>query len=307
MIRRPPRSTQGVSSAASDVYKRQVSTQSTWDNLQYLHVFDIEKEEYRKYSFKKLVDEESSYVQFSNCILIAGGKKEGVASSDCLILTLMDNLLESQIASMNIAKFQTSLVFAQGKFIYSLGGFSDDGTSLNICEEYSIQNNTWTNTKSLQEAKGNFAACCLNNFIYVFGGKIDEIPNYSIKIEQYDLVKQSGWIFIQFSSLYDPSILINCGVCPYEEKSILIFGSVCKENLIFSTENNDFIALDTESIPDNDGFQGKPMCKYKNKYFAVDINLNLYFYEKDSETIIVLKKEIWASSSVPAIPSISSG
>eukprot|EP00831_Metopus_contortus_P026050 TRINITY_DN22264_c0_g1_i1.p1 TRINITY_DN22264_c0_g1~~TRINITY_DN22264_c0_g1_i1.p1 ORF type:complete len:321 (+),score=44.56 TRINITY_DN22264_c0_g1_i1:136-1098(+) len=30
MIRPPPRSTQGVSSAASDVYKRQVSTQSTW-------------------------------------------------------------------------------------------------------------------------------------------------------------------------------------------------------------------------------------------------------------------------------------
>eukprot|EP00831_Metopus_contortus_P063265 TRINITY_DN55700_c0_g1_i2.p2 TRINITY_DN55700_c0_g1~~TRINITY_DN55700_c0_g1_i2.p2 ORF type:complete len:131 (+),score=31.89 TRINITY_DN55700_c0_g1_i2:92-484(+) len=31
MIRQPPRSTQGVSSAASDVYKRQVSTQSTWE------------------------------------------------------------------------------------------------------------------------------------------------------------------------------------------------------------------------------------------------------------------------------------
>eukprot|EP00831_Metopus_contortus_P084727 TRINITY_DN9689_c0_g1_i2.p1 TRINITY_DN9689_c0_g1~~TRINITY_DN9689_c0_g1_i2.p1 ORF type:complete len:282 (+),score=70.01 TRINITY_DN9689_c0_g1_i2:126-971(+) len=34
MIRRPPRSTQGVSSAASDVYKRQVSTQSTWEVAQ---------------------------------------------------------------------------------------------------------------------------------------------------------------------------------------------------------------------------------------------------------------------------------
>eukprot|EP00831_Metopus_contortus_P044648 TRINITY_DN35804_c0_g1_i1.p1 TRINITY_DN35804_c0_g1~~TRINITY_DN35804_c0_g1_i1.p1 ORF type:complete len:112 (+),score=33.00 TRINITY_DN35804_c0_g1_i1:93-428(+) len=34
MIRRPPRSTQGVSSAASDVYKRQVSTQSTWEGQQ---------------------------------------------------------------------------------------------------------------------------------------------------------------------------------------------------------------------------------------------------------------------------------
>eukprot|EP00828_Plagiopyla_frontata_P048845 TRINITY_DN9522_c0_g1_i2.p3 TRINITY_DN9522_c0_g1~~TRINITY_DN9522_c0_g1_i2.p3 ORF type:complete len:171 (-),score=44.67 TRINITY_DN9522_c0_g1_i2:625-1137(-) len=31
MIRRPPRSTLSSSSAASDVYKRQVSTQSTWD------------------------------------------------------------------------------------------------------------------------------------------------------------------------------------------------------------------------------------------------------------------------------------
>eukprot|EP00827_Trimyema_finlayi_P005440 TRINITY_DN5790_c0_g1_i1.p2 TRINITY_DN5790_c0_g1~~TRINITY_DN5790_c0_g1_i1.p2 ORF type:complete len:138 (+),score=82.14 TRINITY_DN5790_c0_g1_i1:2-415(+) len=35
MIRRPPRSTQGRSSAASDVYKRQVSTQSTWDDTSY--------------------------------------------------------------------------------------------------------------------------------------------------------------------------------------------------------------------------------------------------------------------------------
>eukprot|EP01017_Pseudomicrothorax_dubius_P009460 TRINITY_DN1320_c0_g1_i5.p1 TRINITY_DN1320_c0_g1~~TRINITY_DN1320_c0_g1_i5.p1 ORF type:complete len:133 (+),score=41.96 TRINITY_DN1320_c0_g1_i5:42-440(+) len=34
MIRRPPRSTQSRSSAASDVYKRQVSTQSTWGTNQ---------------------------------------------------------------------------------------------------------------------------------------------------------------------------------------------------------------------------------------------------------------------------------
>eukprot|EP00831_Metopus_contortus_P021513 TRINITY_DN19631_c0_g1_i2.p2 TRINITY_DN19631_c0_g1~~TRINITY_DN19631_c0_g1_i2.p2 ORF type:complete len:100 (+),score=26.10 TRINITY_DN19631_c0_g1_i2:79-378(+) len=39
MIRRPPRSTQGVSSAASDVYKRQ--TQSTWDLNPCLELFLI--------------------------------------------------------------------------------------------------------------------------------------------------------------------------------------------------------------------------------------------------------------------------
>eukprot|EP00831_Metopus_contortus_P011843 TRINITY_DN1473_c0_g2_i4.p1 TRINITY_DN1473_c0_g2~~TRINITY_DN1473_c0_g2_i4.p1 ORF type:complete len:175 (+),score=42.58 TRINITY_DN1473_c0_g2_i4:116-640(+) len=40
MIRRPPRSTQGVSSAASDVYKRQVSTQSTWGFMSDKLLFD---------------------------------------------------------------------------------------------------------------------------------------------------------------------------------------------------------------------------------------------------------------------------
>eukprot|EP00826_Nyctotherus_ovalis_P049920 TRINITY_DN6069_c0_g5_i3.p1 TRINITY_DN6069_c0_g5~~TRINITY_DN6069_c0_g5_i3.p1 ORF type:complete len:228 (+),score=77.97 TRINITY_DN6069_c0_g5_i3:32-685(+) len=42
MIRRPPRSTRKESSAASDVYKRQVSTQSTWAAaLYYLHSYGI--------------------------------------------------------------------------------------------------------------------------------------------------------------------------------------------------------------------------------------------------------------------------
>eukprot|EP00825_Cyclidium_porcatum_P051367 TRINITY_DN9424_c0_g1_i7.p1 TRINITY_DN9424_c0_g1~~TRINITY_DN9424_c0_g1_i7.p1 ORF type:complete len:270 (+),score=88.56 TRINITY_DN9424_c0_g1_i7:138-947(+) len=39
MIRRPPRSTHCISSAASDVYKRQVSTQSTWAIIKKLQQF----------------------------------------------------------------------------------------------------------------------------------------------------------------------------------------------------------------------------------------------------------------------------
>eukprot|EP00658_Telonema_sp_P-2_P074213 TRINITY_DN63407_c0_g1_i1.p1 TRINITY_DN63407_c0_g1~~TRINITY_DN63407_c0_g1_i1.p1 ORF type:complete len:193 (+),score=42.62 TRINITY_DN63407_c0_g1_i1:49-627(+) len=41
MIRRPPRSTLSSSSAASDVYKRQVSTQSTGDLTQIMAVWDL--------------------------------------------------------------------------------------------------------------------------------------------------------------------------------------------------------------------------------------------------------------------------
>eukprot|EP00831_Metopus_contortus_P014441 TRINITY_DN1597_c0_g1_i1.p2 TRINITY_DN1597_c0_g1~~TRINITY_DN1597_c0_g1_i1.p2 ORF type:complete len:139 (-),score=30.23 TRINITY_DN1597_c0_g1_i1:569-985(-) len=52
MIRRPPRSTQGVSSAASDVYKRQVSTQSTWGKQQ----------------MKRLSDDSSRNIKEENCL-----------------------------------------------------------------------------------------------------------------------------------------------------------------------------------------------------------------------------------------------
>eukprot|EP00825_Cyclidium_porcatum_P051583 TRINITY_DN9542_c0_g1_i1.p2 TRINITY_DN9542_c0_g1~~TRINITY_DN9542_c0_g1_i1.p2 ORF type:complete len:148 (-),score=46.60 TRINITY_DN9542_c0_g1_i1:642-1085(-) len=45
MIRRPPRSTHCISSAASDVYKRQVSTQSTWEKVKYLERKLYEKSE----------------------------------------------------------------------------------------------------------------------------------------------------------------------------------------------------------------------------------------------------------------------
>eukprot|EP00831_Metopus_contortus_P013892 TRINITY_DN15683_c0_g1_i4.p1 TRINITY_DN15683_c0_g1~~TRINITY_DN15683_c0_g1_i4.p1 ORF type:complete len:107 (-),score=28.22 TRINITY_DN15683_c0_g1_i4:69-389(-) len=57
MIRRPPRSTQGVSSAASDVYKRQVSTQSTWGLRR-------NSEEDQIIMFEK-----GPHVSFSNCAL----------------------------------------------------------------------------------------------------------------------------------------------------------------------------------------------------------------------------------------------
>eukprot|EP00825_Cyclidium_porcatum_P007042 TRINITY_DN1351_c1_g2_i4.p2 TRINITY_DN1351_c1_g2~~TRINITY_DN1351_c1_g2_i4.p2 ORF type:complete len:105 (-),score=24.87 TRINITY_DN1351_c1_g2_i4:431-745(-) len=57
MIRRPPRSTHCISSAASDVYKRQVSTQSTWVSVRYQeHMVDAlaqrgdEGRDYQRYA-----------------------------------------------------------------------------------------------------------------------------------------------------------------------------------------------------------------------------------------------------------------
>eukprot|EP00831_Metopus_contortus_P000766 TRINITY_DN10277_c0_g1_i8.p2 TRINITY_DN10277_c0_g1~~TRINITY_DN10277_c0_g1_i8.p2 ORF type:complete len:198 (-),score=26.55 TRINITY_DN10277_c0_g1_i8:4-597(-) len=175
----------------------------------------------------------------------------------------------------------------------------------NVCEEYSIQNNKWRKIQSLQEAKGDFAACYFKDFIYAFGGKIYSTPKYSSKVEKYDLVTQSGWTFVQNSALSDPTIFINCGVCPFDEDNILIFGNMYKVNYTYSTENNDLLTLDVLEPPQNSGFQGKPMHKYKNKYFAVDANYDLFLYESGSKTIVMINRETWANSSAPAVPSKS--
>eukprot|EP00831_Metopus_contortus_P016557 TRINITY_DN1696_c0_g1_i1.p1 TRINITY_DN1696_c0_g1~~TRINITY_DN1696_c0_g1_i1.p1 ORF type:complete len:351 (-),score=76.30 TRINITY_DN1696_c0_g1_i1:97-1149(-) len=66
MIRRPPRSTQGVSSAASDVYKRQVSTQSTWgmpkSGSESFHDF-LKEREFEKYTFRKNFGPLQEYIE----------------------------------------------------------------------------------------------------------------------------------------------------------------------------------------------------------------------------------------------------
>eukprot|EP00826_Nyctotherus_ovalis_P030492 TRINITY_DN24342_c0_g2_i1.p1 TRINITY_DN24342_c0_g2~~TRINITY_DN24342_c0_g2_i1.p1 ORF type:complete len:123 (-),score=14.46 TRINITY_DN24342_c0_g2_i1:51-392(-) len=55
MIRRPPRSTHCISSAASDVYKRQVSTQSTWATCRtQVHLYEPRIEFVVKYKIKSI-------------------------------------------------------------------------------------------------------------------------------------------------------------------------------------------------------------------------------------------------------------
>eukprot|EP00825_Cyclidium_porcatum_P021474 TRINITY_DN23938_c0_g1_i2.p2 TRINITY_DN23938_c0_g1~~TRINITY_DN23938_c0_g1_i2.p2 ORF type:complete len:123 (-),score=42.11 TRINITY_DN23938_c0_g1_i2:142-510(-) len=74
MIRRPPRSTHCISSAASDVYKRQVSTQSTWDkqnkkqsqthkkNMDIKKVSSQKKNKFSHTKFYRLFSKIKSYV-----------------------------------------------------------------------------------------------------------------------------------------------------------------------------------------------------------------------------------------------------
>eukprot|EP00828_Plagiopyla_frontata_P030708 TRINITY_DN4020_c0_g1_i6.p3 TRINITY_DN4020_c0_g1~~TRINITY_DN4020_c0_g1_i6.p3 ORF type:complete len:318 (+),score=59.07 TRINITY_DN4020_c0_g1_i6:82-1035(+) len=87
MIRRPPRSTLSSSSAASDVYKRQVSTQSTWENQ--ILKKQIQKQK-NKISQKTVMNKELFYNAFS----------EGIAS------------MLSELSSYPISRFNDSL---QGK------------------------------------------------------------------------------------------------------------------------------------------------------------------------------------------------
>eukprot|EP00831_Metopus_contortus_P012873 TRINITY_DN15192_c0_g1_i2.p1 TRINITY_DN15192_c0_g1~~TRINITY_DN15192_c0_g1_i2.p1 ORF type:complete len:169 (+),score=53.02 TRINITY_DN15192_c0_g1_i2:114-620(+) len=105
MIRRPPRSTQGVSSAASDVYKRQVSTQSTWvigiddePNMEIMRLFN-EKEGHtllKKKGVSPEIIEKLSLFGISSIANIMGAIKMAkyyeMNENDCVFTVATDSM-----------------------------------------------------------------------------------------------------------------------------------------------------------------------------------------------------------------------
>eukprot|EP00825_Cyclidium_porcatum_P009106 TRINITY_DN1457_c0_g2_i2.p2 TRINITY_DN1457_c0_g2~~TRINITY_DN1457_c0_g2_i2.p2 ORF type:complete len:606 (-),score=134.07 TRINITY_DN1457_c0_g2_i2:1905-3722(-) len=91
MIRRPPRSTHCISSAASDVYKRQVSTQSTWGNLEvqkllvnyFVEKVNATNDEKSKFTFLKLMK--------GTCIALKNNK-DALEIYELILNTVFSNL-----------------------------------------------------------------------------------------------------------------------------------------------------------------------------------------------------------------------
>lgn len=75
---------------------------------------------------------------------------------------------------MRMARCDHALHYYEDK-IYALGGFRrerDQLISLNTCEIYDIQTDTWTEMPSFTYARQQHSVCHFNDkFLFIFGGK----------------------------------------------------------------------------------------------------------------------------------------
>jgi len=110
------------------------------------------------------------------------------------------------------------------QFIFVVGGFNHT-KCLSGCEKYDIHKNQWAAIPKLNNQKSNIGVCTFNEFIYTFGGFLNDDHEDDF-IERLSINEPKQWEFV--GKLYKK--IQNPGVIQISPKEILIFGGLCEEN-----------------------------------------------------------------------------
>jgi len=99
--------------------------------------------------------------------------------------------------NMKLKRYGHIMKYLNG-FVYAIGGFSHKDlpdelpVTLASCERYNHHDNSWAYISTMNEPRAFAAAVCLENqFIYVFGGFKDYLPQSTI--EKYETLNDN-WI-----------------------------------------------------------------------------------------------------------------
>lgn len=103
--------------------------------------------------------------------------------------------------------------------IYVCGGINSQGDSISQCEKYSLTEHKWKKVADMQTQRSHLSLCSFNhNFIYCFGGDINEIlVDY---IDCYNL-ELDNWTILPISLPYKIEC---CGVLQISPSDIIILG-----------------------------------------------------------------------------------
>jgi len=131
-------------------------------------------------------------------------------------------------------RYQHGLVFYQG-YIYAIGGqeyFSNSNSYLKHCERLNLKTLCWEEAPALNIARSNFAICCLDKSIYVFGGRNKE--GLLCEIERY----KGGKTWESLGKFSLPYPLEGAVAVPMSYNQIYLFGG-----RTFGHSSNEVIAI----------------------------------------------------------------
>lgn len=247
-------------------------------------------------------------VRLNYYIYFTGGGNPGSESEQeqyfpiTMRMTILETMetVTDKLASMNIPRANHSMEAVSDKRLYVVGG-TNSGGNISSCEEYDIANNKWRNIAPLNEEK-KWVALSLHKdqYLYVFGGHINEKIIGSELIERLDVSEPSTkpWEIIKVISgldLFKGTCL--SGAISVSDDCILLFGGVSNGKL-----TNASVAFDPIK---NVMIQRSPLAKndsfFRTKYGAKDDKFaivgsrdgTLHVYDIKTDKWNFTSKTIW--------------
>ncbi|CDW88453.1 kelch motif family protein [Stylonychia lemnae] len=180
-----------------------------------------------------------------------------------------------QRSSMIVKKINYALV-SNTDFICVLGGKIHDKDDqlliTDLCEIYSINNDSWGILPSLNVKRANACACIFNNkYIYIFGGESLDYPGFHVyeSVERIDLTsKHSQWVELDIGNIV--------GACWFSPKSqalqvnetqIYIFGGINTHAMDGEVGKSLLFTVDTEN-------EYECELKEKDRYEKAGLNIS---------------------------------
>ncbi len=222
-------------------------------------------------------------------IFCIGGRHQDNVCCDWMLEYLDEDKTLVYRSPLLFRRSDFTALYSERGLIYVIGG-NDAKSFYTTCEQYDIQNDTWSRLADLNVARDSAASCIINNkYIYVFSGRTkfekkeitDTIEMYNIDLNQWRMV-----------SLNPSSTWIACDLAmcmPIDTTTILLFGGFdktarTKDCFYFHIDSN--LMEKTNSLP--------KVGSFSNYVFNFDGNLyvvgwnnttkNLYSYNVGERT-----------------------
>eukprot|EP01022_Parablepharisma_sp_SALTPOND_P017057 TRINITY_DN2644_c1_g1_i1.p1 TRINITY_DN2644_c1_g1~~TRINITY_DN2644_c1_g1_i1.p1 ORF type:complete len:529 (+),score=49.98 TRINITY_DN2644_c1_g1_i1:7119-8705(+) len=228
-----------------------------------------------------------------NAYIIGGCLVDGTPTteepySNHTVTVDLDSGLLVQKDSMRDSRMCFGATVQDNRAIYVVGGYNHL-KAIAGCEKYDLKKGIWTSIPDLTKPKSNTGVCIFNEFLYCFGGYLDEdeeergIERLCIsetedaKWEVVPIAEDGLWKGIQ-----------NPGAIQISDREILIFGGksdnqAMSQSLIFCPEQNTFEETSTMKHPDT--MLGCKPIIFQGKVYAFGCHENyLHVYNVGERT-----------------------
>ncbi|KAM3140286.1 hypothetical protein pb186bvf_007642 [Paramecium bursaria] len=162
-------------------------------------------------------------------IYLVGGVSNGYISGKVYCLNTSSGAV-TKLPDMLVKRVGASALIVQQKFIYVIGGRTDNLIKTKLCERYNLNTQKWEYIPKLIQARSKAQTCLFDNYIYTFFGVDSQQQQEKLfkninHVERFNLATEH-WEYVQIEN-YLPGFDFSDGQClQINTEQILLFGGL---------------------------------------------------------------------------------